>query len=232
MRDFIQKGGPLMWLLLLASIVVVGVFFERMTYLRRVQIDVGDFLRGLANLIRRGGYEDAQIECKLTSGPVARVVYAAILRHDLPRTDLKEIVQEAGQLEVPDLEVHLPILAVLAQACPLIGLLGTVTGMIHAFVTISTQGGFVTANTLSNGIYQSLLTTAGGLVVGIPAYVAHSYLSSRVNALIHDMERAGIEIVNLLMDHRPAIGVLPFGAAGGLPAPVQPPAIPFRKRRE
>ena len=232
MRDFIQKGGPLMWLLLLASIVAVGVFLERWTFLRRVQIDVGDFLRGLANLIRRGGYEDAQIECKLTPGPVARVVYAAILRHDQPRADLKEIVQEAGQLEVPHLEVHLSILAVIAQVCPLIGLLGTVTGMVHAFVTVSAQGGFVTANTLSNGIYQSLLTTAGGLVIGIPAYVAHAYLASRVNALMHDMERAGIEIVNLLVDHRPAVGVIPFGATGVLGAPVQGQAIPFRTQRD
>ena len=232
MRDFIQKGGPLTWLLLLASIVAVGVFFERMTFLRRVQIDVGDFLRGLGNLVRRGSYEDAQIECKLTPGPVARVVYAAILRHDLPRADLKEIVQEAGQMEVPNLEVHLHILAIIAQVCPLIGLLGTVTGMIHAFTTISTSGGFVTANTLANGIYQSLLTTAGGLVVGIPAYVTHSYLSSRVNALMHDMERAGIEIVNLLMDHRPAVGVIPFGSAGGVPALPQPQAIAFRTKRD
>ena len=232
MRDFIQKGGPLMWLLLLASIVAVGVFFERWTFLRRVQIDVGDFLRGLANLIRRGGYEDAQIECKLTPGPVARVVYAAILRHDQPRAELKEIVQEAGQMEVPNLEVHLLVLAIIAQVCPLIGLLGTVTGMIRAFMTVSSQGGFVTASTLSNGIYQSLLTTAGGLVIGIPAYVAHSYLSSRVNALIHDMERAGIEIVNLLVDHRPVVGVIPFGTVGGVPGPVQPQAFPFRSQRD
>ncbi len=108
MIDFIQKGGPLMWLLLMASVVAVGTFAERYTYLRRVNIDVGDFLRGLANLIRRGHYTEAQIECKSTPGPVARVVYAAILRHDLPRSNLKEIVQEAGQLEVPRLERTCP----------------------------------------------------------------------------------------------------------------------------
>ena len=124
------------------------------------------------------------------------------MRHDLPRTDLKEIVQEAGQLEVPDLESNLRLLATIAQICPLIGLLGTVTGMITAFVTVSSQGGYVTANTLSNGIYQSLLTTAGGLVVAIPALRGVQLSFLRVNALLHDMERAGIEIVNLLMDHR------------------------------
>ena len=216
MIDFIQKGGPLMWLLLLASVVAVGTFVERYTYLRRASIDVGDFLRGLANLIRRGSYAEAQIECRSTPGPVARVVYAAILRHDLPRSNLKEIVQEAGQLEVPSLEIHLPILGAVVQVCPLIGLLGTVTGLIKAFVTVSAQGGFVTANALSYGIYQSLLTTAGGLAVAIPAYVAHSYLSTRVNVLLHDMERAGIEIVNLLVDHRVEKDIIPFDPASRL----------------
>ena len=210
MIDFIQKGGLLMWLLLMASVVAVGAFVERYTYLRRVTVDVNDFLRGLSNLLRQGRYAEAQIECKSTPGPVSRVVYAAILRHEFPRSNLKEIVQEAGQLEVPNLELHLPILGAVVQVAPLIGLLGTVTGLIKAFVTVSAQGGFVTANALSYGIYQSLLTTAGGLVVAVPAYVAHVFLSTRVNALMHDMERAGIEIVNLLVDHRTPSEIIPF----------------------
>ena len=210
MVDFIQKGGPLMWLLLAASVAAVAVFVERLTYLRRVNVDVGDLLRGISNLLRRGSYAEAQIICQSTPGPVARVVCAAIMRHDLPRTNLKEIVQEAGQLEVPRLESNLAMLAVIAQMCPLIGLLGTVTGMIKAFVTVSSHGGYVTAGALSNGIYQSLLTTAGGLCVAVPAYVAYSYLSARVNALLHDMERAGIEIVNLLIDHRLDPDIIPM----------------------
>ena len=228
MIDLIQKGGPLMWLLLAASILMVGVVTERLTYLRRSTISVSDFLRGLSNLIRRGSYAEAQIECKSTPGPVARVVYAAILRPDLSRADLKEIVQEAGQLEVPRLETHLPLLSTIANVAPLIGLLGTVGGMIHAFVTISSQGGYVTANALSSGIYQSLLTTATGLVVAIPAYVAHNYLSTRVNALLHDMERAGIEIVNLLTDH-PA-RIFPYGP-GGTEAAAAAQVVEFRQQR-
>ena len=129
-------------------------------------------------------------------------------------------MQEAGQLEVPRLETHLSLLGTVAQVCPLIGLLGTVTGLIRAFTTVSAQGGFVTANALSYGIYQSLLTTAGGLAVAVPAYVAHNYLSTRVNFLLHDMERAGIEIVNLLVDQRPATEIIPFGAGSGAPAQV------------
>ena len=171
-----------------------------------------------------------RIECKSTPGPVARVVYAAILRPDLSRADLKEIVQEAGQLEVPRLETHLPLLITIANVAPLVGLLGTVAGMIHAFVTLSSHGGYVTANALSSGIYQSLLTTAAGLVVAIPAYVAHNYLSTRVNALLHDMERAGIEIVNLLTDNRKPTGIIPFGPGASEAGPAAQ-VVDFRKQR-
>ena len=84
MKDFVDKGGPLMWIILAASVVAVGVFAERLTYLRRVSVSVEDLLRGIANLIRRGGYAEAQIICRSTPGPVARVIVAAIMRHDLP----------------------------------------------------------------------------------------------------------------------------------------------------
>ncbi len=215
-----------MWIILAASVIAVGVFAERLTYLRRVSVSVEDLLRGIANLVRRGSYAEAQVIGRSTPGPVARVVVAALMRHDLPRTDLKQIVQEAGQLEVPGLEKNMRLLATVAQITPLIGLLGTVSGMISAFVTVSSQGGYVTASTLSNGVYQSLLTTAGGLVVAIPAFAAYSYLSSRVNALLHDMERAGIEIVNLLIDHRGGTGgIIPFGA------PKAEPVAEFRQKK-
>ena len=214
MIEFLQKGGwPLMGLLLAASVLAAAVFAERLLYLRRVTVPVDDFLRGLANLVRRGQLGEAQLECRGLAVPVARVVHAAILRHDLPRADLKEIVQEAGQLEVPRLERHLGILAVVAQTAPLVGLLGTVTGMIRAFTAVNAGGGNVSAGALSAGVYMSLLTTAAGLVVAIPAGVAHAYLSARVDRLLRELERAGIEIVNVLVDHRPAApapGIIPF----------------------
>src|SRR5207244_10960780 len=135
-----------------------------------------------------------------TPGPVGRVIPPAIIRHDARRTELNGIVQEAGQLEVPKLERNLALLSTIAFVTPLIGLLGTVTGLIEAFVTISSHSGFANSTDISNGIYQSLLTTAAGLAVAIPSCAAYSYLSSRVNSLLHDMERGGIEIVNLIHD--------------------------------
>jgi biopolymer transport protein ExbB len=135
---------------------------------------------------------------------VARVIHAAIIRHDSPRSELREIVQEAGQLEVPKLERFLGVLATIAFLTPMLGLLGTVAGMIDTFGTITSHGGYATVTELSNGVYKSLLTTAAGLVVATPTFVAYSYLSSRVNTIMHEMERAGIEIVHMLTDTAPS----------------------------
>ena len=202
MLDYMQKGGPLMWLILLCSVIAAAVFAERVTYFYRASIRVSEFLRGLANLIQHRNFAEALHECAGTPGPVARVIHAAIIRHQAPREELKEIVQEAGQLEMPNLERNLGLLATIALITPLIGLLGTVTGLIETFVTISSHSGLASTTDLSSGIYQSLLTTAAGLVVAIPAFTAYSYLSSRVNALMRDMERGGIEVVSLITGAR------------------------------
>ncbi len=210
MIDYMQKGGPLMWLILLCSVLAGAVFLERATYFHRSSVRVGEFMRGLANLLHRRSFSEALHECAATPGPVPRVVHAAILRHDAPRQELREIVQEAGQLEVPRLERRLGVLATISFVAPLIGLLGTVTGLIEAFVNISTQSGFASSTDIASGIYQSLLTTAAGLVVAIPCAIGYGYLSARINALMHDMERAGIEVVNLLCDNRKTPEIIGF----------------------
>ena len=202
-----------MWLILFCSILALAVFSERMFYFHRASIPVGEFLRGLSNLIRRRNFSEALHECAGTPGPVARVVHAAIIHHEVPRQELKEIVQDAGQLEVPRIEANLALLSTIAFVTPLIGLLGTVTGMIEAFVSLSSHSGLATSVEISGGIYQSLLTTAAGLAVAIPAFVAHSYLSTRVNRLLYDIERGGIEIVNLISDKQRDDGIPDASAA-------------------
>jgi biopolymer transport protein ExbB len=137
MIEYMQRGGPLMWLILMCSVLAGAVFLERVTYFHRITVRVGEFMRGLANLIEHHRFAEAQMECASLPTPVTRVINAAIIRHDAPRTELKEIVQEAGQLEVPRLERRLAIMAVIAFVTPLIGLLGTVVGLIEAFVNIS-----------------------------------------------------------------------------------------------
>ena len=210
MIDYIQKGGLLIWPILICSIISIGIFAERLFYFHRATIHVGEFLQGLSNLQQRRNFAEALHESAGTPGPVARVIHAAIIRHDAPRSELRDIVQEAGQLEVPKLERYLGVLATLAFLAPLIGLLGTVTGMLEAFGTITSNGGFATVTELSSGVYKSLLTTAAGLVVATPTFVAYSYLSSRVNSLMHDMERAGIEVVHMLTDRPPTTDIITF----------------------
>lgn len=210
MIDYMQKGGPLMWLILLCSIVSVAVFLERIVYFHRASVNAGEFLQGLSNLIRNRNFAEARVECQATSVPVTRVIHAAIVRHRLPRSELREIVQEAGQLEVPRLERNLGILAAVGYICPLIGLLGTVTGLIQAFVQLSANNGYATLADVSGGIYESLLTTAAGLVVAIPTILAYCFLSARLNALVHDMERAGIEVVNLLTELEQPSSIIEF----------------------
>ena len=211
MIDYIQKGGLLMWPILFCSVIAIAVFAERLFYFHRATIHVGEFLQGLSNLVRRRNFAEALHESAGTPGPVARVIHAAIIRHDAPRAELREIVQEAGQLEVPKLERFLGVLATLAYLAPLLGLLGTVAGMIDAFGTLSSNGGYASVTELSTGVYKSLLTTAAGLVVATPTFVAYSYLSSRVNSLMHEMERAGIEVVHMLTD-QPMSDIISFQA--------------------
>lgn len=202
MLDLLQKGGPLMWIIVLCSVTAVGIFFERLFSLHRASIPVGEMLRGLANILRKENYAEALQECATTPGPVARVAHAVILRHGAPRAELRDIAQEAGQLEVPKLERNMPLLSTIAYATPLIGLLGTIIGLLNTFQEIASQSGYATATDIAEGVYEALLTTAGSLAVALPAFIAYSYLSARINGLIHDMERTGIEILAILDEVR------------------------------
>ena len=213
MLDFMQKGGPLMWAILFCSVLASAVFLERLVYFHRISVRVGEFIRGLANLLRGRRYAEAQMEAAATNGPVQRVVHAAIISHSVSREELKEIVQEAGQLEVPKLERRLGMLATLAFLAPMIGLLGTVAGLIQAFGSMSAASGLTSSMEIANGIYQALITTAAGLAVAIPCVMAYAYLNSRVNSSLHDMERAGIEIVNLILESRRTPDIIEFDPA-------------------
>ena len=202
MMELVQKGGPLMWLILACSVTSLGVFAERLFFLHRASIHTGDFLRGLANLLRKKNYAEAVQECAATPGPVPRVLHAMLVKHDAPRSELRDIAQEAGQLEIPRLERNLALLGTIAYATPLVGLLGTILGLLTAFQQITTHGGYATAAEIAGGVYESLLTSAAALTVAIPAFVAHSYISARVNDVVHDIERASIELLEVLQESR------------------------------
>lgn len=209
MKELINQGQPLIFLLLGCSLLAVGIFLERFFHFHRSTIVVQDLLQGLGNLISRKNYAEALHVCAGTPGPVARVMKAVLTRHESERIELKEIAQEAGQLEVPRLERSLTVLLSIAYVAPLIGLLGTVLGLVDTFLPVA-QNGQATNIELAGGIYKSLVISAAGIAVAIPSYVLYAYLAQNVKTLMHDMERAGIEIVNLLLQSRQTVDIVEF----------------------
>jgi len=213
-----QQGGPLMWPILACSIVMAVVFAERFLYYRRCRLEVPEFLSGISNSLRRGLYREALERCEEGYGPVARVVRQAILARELPPAEMREVVREVAMLQLPRLETHLGILAGIGQIAPLLGLLGTVTGMIDAFIEIGRAGGGTSVAELASGVWTALITAASGLAVAIPSYAAYNFLVARMNAILSDMERAGIETIHVLTS------VIERG--GGIPAEPQAVAAP------
>jgi biopolymer transport protein ExbB len=209
MKELITQGSPLIFLLLGCSIIAVGIFLERLFYFHRSSILVQDLLQGVGNLIGRKNYVEALTVCAGTPGPVARVMRAILTRHDAPREELAQVAQEAGQLEVPKLERFLGTLVAIAYVAPLLGLLGTVLGLMTAFQPVTTSGS-VTTTEMSRGIYASLVTSAAGMAVAIPAFVLYAYLASSVKRKMHDMERAGIETINMIMQSRMHTDIVGF----------------------
>ncbi len=220
MIDLISKGGPLVWLLLGCLAFAGAIFLERLAYYHRASMNVGEFLAGLAGLIRRKNYAEALHECTATRVPAGRVIHAALLRHHAPREQLREIVQEAGQLEVPRLERFLSILNAVAHCAPLLGLLGTMLGLLDSFTSLSAAQGAASTSEVARGLYQSLVTAALGIVVAVPAYLAYAFLAARARSLMHELERAGIEIVNLIDDTRHRDNIVEFRQDAAMPAPV------------
>jgi len=197
---FLSNGGPMMWLILIASAAAVAVFVERVLHYHRAQINSMEFLNGVRNVLRRDNVVEAISICDATPGPVARLVKVAILNRDKGRDGVREALEETGLIEVPPLEAKLNLLATIAQIAPLMGLLGTVLGFMQVFTTLQTKTTVPTMQDLSGGVWQALICTAMGLAVAIPCYAGYNYLVSRVNAIVLDMERAATEITNILAD--------------------------------
>ena len=205
MWDIVQKGGPMMYLIILSSILAFGVVIERIYNFNRARIDANKFMDDIIKVLKRNKIIEAIEMCNSTPGPIAHIIKAGILKHDRSKSEIRESVEEAAQLEIPRLEKHLPILATIAHITPLLGLLGTVTGMIKSFQVIQQKALAVmpvNPGDLAGGIWEALLATLAGLAVAIPTYVAYNYLVSQVDSLVYDMERSATDLVNLLSSGR------------------------------
>jgi len=201
MWDAIQKGGPLMYVILLCSILALAVVLERLYHLYRAGIDTKDFMSKIAVSLKRNKIMEAIEMCNNAPGPIAHIMKAGILKHDRPRSEIKEAIEDAGFHEISRLEKNLSVLSTVAHIAPLLGLLGTVTGMVRAFQVIEEKASSlypVNPGDLAGGIWEALLTTVAGLLVAIPTVVAYNYLASRVDGFVLDMEKSATDLLNLL----------------------------------
>ena len=201
MSVWTMLGGPVFWILTLLGASSVFVFFSRLLNLRRAQIDYRDFIRGVANVLDQGNPEEALAICDETAAPVARIVAAAVRHRDGSARVLRETVDTTGRAEVARLERRLALLAIIAQAAPLLGLLGTVLGMTRVLLALNTES-LVTRADLLGGAAQSLAAAAAGLVVAISVQVMYGMLHVRLDRLAVDLEAAASEILGILAGRR------------------------------
>jgi biopolymer transport protein ExbB len=188
----------MMWVLLLLGLLGVMLFIERTLYLHRGQIRAKAFVEGLKNILAKRRLVEALTVCEETPGPVAAVVKAALLHAGDAADPMRFHVQEAALVELPAIERRLNSIAAIAQVAPLVGLLGTIMGMVTTFVAFE-KGDYVTASALSRGMWQALLSTAASLMLAIPAHLAHHFLAGRVRAIVRDVEWSANEIMKYLL---------------------------------
>lgn len=186
--DMALKGGWIMAVLALLSIVCFYIFFERLAALRKASKDDPHFMERIRDYVHSGELKSAVNYCRMTNTPVSRMIEKGLSRIDRSATDVQAAIENAGNLEVAKLERHLPVMATIASGAPMIGFLGTVTGMVQAFWEMSNAGNNIDITLLSSGIYQAMITTVGGLIVGIAAMFAYNYLVGKVDNIVNEME--------------------------------------------
>jgi biopolymer transport protein ExbB len=192
------KGGPMMWVLLALGFLTVLLAFERVLFLHRGQIRATTFLEGIKNILAKRRLVEALTVCEETPGPVAAVVKAALLHAEADIETMRFHVQEAAIVELPALERRIGSIATIAQVAPMVGLLGTVLGMATTFLAFEKD--YMSASALATGMWQALLCAAGGLMLALPAHVAHHFLSGRVRSIVRDVEWSGNEIMRYLQN--------------------------------
>lgn len=200
--DMAVKGGWLMIVLLILSIIAIYIFGNKWWMIRKAGKIDKNFMNDIHDFIHDGKIKSATDLCQKYDSPVARLVEKGIERIGRPLQDIQTAVENMGNVEVARLEKGLPMLATIAGGAPMIGFLGTVTGMIEAFFRMSTAGNNIDITLLSGGIYEAMVTTVGGLFVGIIAYFGYNYLTSQISNLVFKMESTTIEFIDML--HEPA----------------------------
>ena len=193
--DMAMKGGWLMAVLLLLSVIAIYIFGKKLVQIGRASKVDNNFIDDIRDYIHDGKTKSAITLCSKYDNPTARLVETA--------------VENTGNLEVARLEKGLPFLAAIAGGAPMIGFLGTVMGMVRAFFNMANAGNNIDITLLSGGIYEAMITTVGGLIVGILAYFGYNYLTSRISDVVFTMENATIGFMDVLNDPESAAIVKP-----------------------
>ena len=192
------KGGFIMIPIVLLSLVTIYIFVERLLVLRDAARQDNTFMQRIKDYIHAGDVESALTLCKKNPTPVARLIEKGITRLGRPMNDVLVAIENVGNIEVAKLERRFTWIATTAGGAPMLGFLGTVTGMVSAFYSMAAAGEAADITTLSSGIYEALVTTVAGLVVGIIALFAYNYLVSRVNTVVNQLEASTMEFMDLL----------------------------------
>lgn len=200
--DLALKGGFIMIPLALMWLAAIYLFVERLLTINKANLDPEPFMNRVKELVLKNDINGAKLLCAQSNTPVARMIEKGISRIGSPLKTIEASIENVGKLEIFKLEKNLSTLATISGAAPMIGFLGTVVGMVEAFISISQEEGSVSPKLLSNGIYEAMITTVGGLIVGIIAYLAYNYLVTRVAKVIHKMEYTTIDFIDLLQEPR------------------------------
>lgn len=198
MLNLMGNGGPVIWLLLAGGLFAAMVFLERLFNLHRAQISADDFLKGVYNILNRDNTVEAAAICEEAPGPVARLALAAVLHHDDTLENIGRAIEDAGLEEIPRMERGLGWLATLARITPLIGLLGTVRGMMDVLLAANRNAPLVQSADLTGGLWAALAATALSLIIAILAYAGYNLLVSRVESILLDMERSASALTNFM----------------------------------
>ena len=190
------KGGWLMLVLLALSIVAIYIFGKKWWAIRQAGRIDRNFIKDVDNYLAEGKVRSARALCKRSDTPIARMIEKGVERIDKPLSDIRIAVENVANVEVAKLEKGLPALATIAGGAPMIGFLGTVMGMVQAFFNMAQAGNNIDITLLSGGIYTAMITTVGGLIVGILAYFGYNFLTSQVTSLVAKMEASSIEFLD------------------------------------
>lgn len=198
--DLAIKGGFMMIPIAVLSVIAIYLFFERLMIINKANVEPGPFMNRVKDHVLRGDISGAKLLCAQEDSPVGRMIQKGLSRIGSPLKNIEASIENVGKIEIFRLEKNLSALATIAGAAPMMGFLGTVIGMVEAFIAIAQEEGSVSPKLLASGIYTAMITTVAGLVVGVIAYLAYNFLVTRVQKVIHKMEYTAIEFIDLLQE--------------------------------